>query len=63
MMMPERRSMDRDDRMKCPKCGKFELWEVGEGITCKVCGYTLSPGEASKFRLFKLLREEARKKR
>ena len=49
-----------DDRMKCPKCGRFELKEGEGGIVCKVCGYQLSPGEADKFRLFKLLRDEAK---
>ena len=51
-----------DDRMKCPKCGRFELWEGERGIVCRVCGYQLTPGEADKYRLFKLLREEARRK-
>jgi ribosomal protein L37AE/L43A len=50
------------DQMKCPKCGRLELREAGEGVTCRVCGYGLSPGEADKFRLFKLLREESKKK-
>lgn len=44
--------------MKCPKCGRFELREGENGIRCRICGYTLSPGEADKFRLYKLLREE-----
>jgi ribosomal protein L37AE/L43A len=46
------------DEMKCPKCGRFELRESGQGITCRVCGNTLSPGEADKYRLFRLLKEE-----
>lgn len=48
--------------MKCPKCGRFGLKEGGEGVVCKVCGYQLSPGQADKFRLFKLLKEEQKKK-
>ena len=48
------------DEMKCPKCGRFELRETGQGITCRICGYTLSPGEADKYRLFRLLKEEER---
>ncbi len=52
----------RDTDMKCPKCGRFDLRETGEGIKCKVCGYALSPGETDKFRLYRLLREESRKK-
>jgi ribosomal protein L37AE/L43A len=46
------------DQMKCPKCGRFDLRETGEGISCRVCGYSLSPGESDRFRLFKLLKEE-----
>lgn len=50
----------QSDEMKCPNCGKFELREAGQGITCRICGYMLSPGEADKFRLFRLLKEEER---
>jgi ribosomal protein L37AE/L43A len=56
-----RRSFDvksQTDEMRCPKCGRFDLREAGQGITCRVCGYTLSPGESDKYRLFKLLKEE-----
>ena len=49
--------------MKCPKCGRLELRETGEGVKCRICGYTLSPGEGDKFRLFQLLKEEAKKKK
>ena len=48
--------------MKCPKCGRIELRETPEGVKCRVCGYILSPGQADKFRLFQLLRDEAGKK-
>lgn len=47
-----------DDKMKCPKCGRFDLRETGQGVSCRVCGYTLTPGENDKFRLYKLLKEE-----
>jgi rubredoxin len=50
------------DEMKCPKCGRFDLRESEDGVRCKVCGYSLSPGEVDKFRLFRLLREESRKR-
>ncbi|HUI22798.1 MAG TPA: hypothetical protein VLY82_00215 [Nitrososphaerales archaeon] len=49
------------DEMKCPKCGRFELRETPQGVTCRVCGYALSPGENDKYRLYKLLKEEERK--
>jgi ribosomal protein L37AE/L43A len=52
----------RDEEMKCPSCHRFGLRETSHGADCKVCGYQLSPGEAAKFRLFKLVREEGRKK-
>ena len=51
----------QSDQMKCPKCGRFDLKETGQGISCRVCGYTLSPGESDKFRLFKLLKEEEKR--
>ena len=48
------------DEMKCPNCGRHDLKETGQGVTCRVCGYTLSPGENDRFRLYKLLKEEAK---
>ncbi len=52
----------KDEEMKCPKCKRFGLRETPEGATCKICGYQLTPGEATKFRLFRLLRDEGKKK-
>jgi len=49
--------------MKCPKCGRYSLHSMGEGVQCKTCGYVLSPGEVDKFRLFKMLREEEKRTR
>lgn len=46
------------DEMKCPKCGRLDLKETGKGVTCRVCGYTLSPGENDRYRLYRLLKEE-----
>ena len=46
------------DEMRCPKCGRFELRESAQGTACRICGYTLSPGENDKFRLYRLLKEE-----
>ena len=51
------------DEMKCPKCGRFNLKQTEQGITCQVCGYTLTPGEGDKYRLFKLLKEEEKNSR
>ena len=46
------------DEMRCPKCGRLELREAGQGVTWRICGNSLSPGESDKFRLYKLLKEE-----
>ena len=46
------------DEMRCPKCGRLDLKETAQGVSCRVCGYALSPGENDKFRLYKLLKEE-----
>ena len=51
------------EEMKCPKCGRYSLHSVGEGVQCKVCGYMLSPGEVDKYRLFRMLREERKRPR
>lgn len=48
----------QSDQTKCPKCGRLDLKETGQGVTCRVCGYTLSPGESDRFRLYKLLKGE-----
>ncbi|HZW84537.1 MAG TPA: hypothetical protein VFE91_01365 [Nitrososphaerales archaeon] len=53
---------DQREDMKCPKCGRFDLRESDDGIRCRVCGYALSPGEADKFRLYKLLKDEGKRK-
>lgn len=55
----ERRSLRaQSDEMRCPKCGRLELRDAGQGITCRICGYSLSPGESDKYRLYRLLKEE-----
>jgi len=51
------------DEMKCPKCGRLELREAPDGVKCRICGYTLSPGEGDKYRLFQLLKDEAKRKK
>lgn len=50
------------EEMKCPKCGRYDLRETEDGVRCRVCGYALSPGEVDKFRLFRLLKEESKRK-
>ena len=51
----------QSDEMRCPKCGRLDLRETPQGVTCRVCGYTLSPGEGDKYRLYRLLKEEDKK--
>jgi ribosomal protein L37AE/L43A len=51
------------DEMKCPRCGRLELRMTAAGVQCKICGYTLSPGESDKYRLYQLLREESKTKK
>ena len=48
----------QSDEMKCPKCGRLELRETPQGVTCRVCGHALTPGENDRFRLYKLLKED-----
>jgi ribosomal protein L37AE/L43A len=57
-VVPFSHMREQNDQMKCPKCGRLDLRETGQGVTCRVCGYTLTPGENDKFRLYKLLKEE-----
>jgi ribosomal protein L37AE/L43A len=49
------------EEMKCPKCGRLDLRETPQGVTCRVCGYALSPGENDRYRLYKMLKEEEKK--
>lgn len=49
--------------MKCPRCGRASLDEFQAGVRCKTCGYILSAGEADRFRLYRLLGEEAQRGR
>ncbi|MDV3293671.1 MAG: hypothetical protein LYZ70_05320 [Nitrososphaerales archaeon] len=50
-----------EQEMKCPKCGRFSLRNSERGIQCQTCGYELSPGEATKFRLFEMLKVESKR--
>lgn len=48
-----------EKEMRCPKCGWFSL-SGSEEVKCRTCGYQLSPGEATKYRLFQMLKAEGR---
>jgi ribosomal protein L37AE/L43A len=43
--------------MKCPKCGKNNLKRKESGVVCSFCGYVLSPGEETRFRLYEMLKQ------
>jgi ribosomal protein L37AE/L43A len=48
-----------NSEMKCPRCGKYTLKRGAEKIGCRFCGYVLSPGEETRFRLYEMLREQS----
>jgi len=43
--------------MKCPQCAKVSLKRKESGVACGTCGYILSPGEETRFRLYELLKQ------
>ena len=49
-----------EQEMKCPKCGRFSLRGSDVEVKCQICGYELSPGEATKYRLYKMLKSESK---
>jgi ribosomal protein L37AE/L43A len=44
--------------MKCPKCGKFALKRGAERVLCRFCGYALTPGEETRYRLYEMLKDQ-----
>ena len=61
MVQAEYAMRAQGEEMRCPKCGRPDLRETPQGVTCRVCGYALSPGENDRYRLYKMLREEEKK--
>jgi ribosomal protein L37AE/L43A len=53
---PESQDRTRDKEMKCPGCSKTTLKRRENGVACSTCGYTLSPGEEVRFRLYEMLK-------
>ena len=49
----------KDSQMRCPGCRRYSLKRKDERITCSTCGYTLTPGEEARFRLYELLKTVA----
>ena len=46
----------KDSEMKCPGCRRFSLRRRDQTVSCATCGYTLTPGEEARFRLYELLK-------
>jgi ribosomal protein L37AE/L43A len=47
---------NKESQMRCPGCKRFSLKRKDEGVSCNTCGYTLTPGEESRYRLYELLK-------
>ena len=43
--------------MHCPGCKRFSLKRKEEGVICGFCGYRLSAGEETRYRLYELLKQ------
>ena len=46
----------KDSEMRCPGCKRFSLRRREQGVSCSTCGYTLTPGEEARYRLYELLK-------
>ncbi|HUI01700.1 MAG TPA: hypothetical protein VLX56_08740 [Nitrososphaerales archaeon] len=53
--MPKPTNDSKD--MKCPGCGRLNLKRKESGVVCSFCGYVLSPGEETRFRLYEMLKQ------
>jgi ribosomal protein L37AE/L43A len=49
-------STNKESEMRCPGCKKYTLRRKEQGVSCTYCGYTLSPGEEARYRLYELLK-------
>lgn len=47
---------EKDSEMHCPSCKRFSLKRKEEGVFCGFCGYRLTPGEETRYRLYELLK-------
>ena len=46
----------KDSEMRCPSCRRFSLKRKEVGVSCTTCGYSLTPGEEARFRLYEMLK-------
>ena len=56
-MLPLAYGRDKRDRdtMRCPGCKRNTLKRGDTAVSCTFCGYTLTPGEEARYRLYELL--------
>ena len=47
---------EKGSEMKCPGCKRNSLKRRDTGVSCGFCGYSLTPGEEARYRLYELLK-------
>ncbi len=47
---------EKGSEMRCPGCKKNSLKRRETAVSCGFCGYTLSPGEEARYRLYEMLK-------
>ncbi len=52
----DKNSREKDSEMRCPGCKRNSLKRKETGVSCGFCGYSLSPGEEARYRLYELLK-------
>jgi len=53
---PRKPDEGSSQEMKCPGCRRLSLKRREAGVSCSTCGYTLTPGEEVRFRLYEMLK-------
>jgi ribosomal protein L37E len=48
---------NKESEMRCPGCKRFSLRRKEVGVSCSFCGYGLSAGEETRYRLYEMLKE------
>jgi hypothetical protein len=52
----DKNARETGSEMRCPGCKKNSLKRNEAVVTCGFCGYSLSPGEEARYRLYELLK-------
>ncbi len=47
----------KDSEMHCPGCKRYGLKRRDQSVSCVTCGYTLTPGEEARYRLYEMLKQ------